>query len=75
MVRMKQQGRAGKYMCRFIVYSMWEDAEQRGKVMGVGSFALFKNTIYASLDCRRRLPSCKISYFRVDFFHSKKVIF
>ncbi|XP_068120010.1 ubiquinol-cytochrome c reductase complex assembly factor 1 [Hyperolius riggenbachi] len=37
MVRMKQEGREGKYMCRFIVYSMWEDAEQRGKVMGINA--------------------------------------
>lgn len=35
LVRMKQEGRAGKYMCYYIVYAMWEDAEQRGKVMGV----------------------------------------
>ncbi|KAH0619017.1 hypothetical protein JD844_018617, partial [Phrynosoma platyrhinos] len=34
LVRMKQEGRAGKYMCRYIVHSMWEDVEQRGKVMG-----------------------------------------
>lgn len=42
MVRMKQQGREGKYMCRFIVYSMWEDAEQRGKVMGIDSVTMKK---------------------------------
>ena len=35
LVRMKQEGRAGKYMCRYIVHCMWEDVEQRGKVMGV----------------------------------------
>ncbi|XP_075033045.1 ubiquinol-cytochrome c reductase complex assembly factor 1 [Mixophyes fleayi] len=46
MVRMKQEGRAGKYMCRFIVYSMWEDAEQRGKVMGIDSGSM-KNTMKA----------------------------
>ncbi|XP_063815642.1 ubiquinol-cytochrome-c reductase complex assembly factor 1 isoform X1 [Pseudophryne corroboree] len=46
MVRMKQEGRAGKYMCRFIVYSMWEDAEQRGKVMGIDSGAM-KTTMRA----------------------------
>ncbi|XP_053099574.1 ubiquinol-cytochrome-c reductase complex assembly factor 1 isoform X2 [Hemicordylus capensis] len=40
LVRMKQEGRAGKYMCRFIVHSMWEDVEQRGKVMGIDSVAL-----------------------------------
>ncbi|KFP81303.1 Ubiquinol-cytochrome c reductase complex chaperone CBP3, partial [Apaloderma vittatum] len=35
LVRMKQEGRTGKYMCRYIVHCMWEDVEQRGKVMGV----------------------------------------
>ncbi|XP_065422672.1 ubiquinol-cytochrome-c reductase complex assembly factor 1 isoform X1 [Chrysemys picta bellii] len=40
LVRMKQEGRAGKYMCRYIVHSMWEDVEQRGKVMGIDSFTL-----------------------------------
>ncbi|XP_061487756.1 ubiquinol-cytochrome-c reductase complex assembly factor 1 isoform X1 [Rhineura floridana] len=40
LVRMKQEGRAGKYMCRYIVHSMWEDVQQRGKVMGIDSVAL-----------------------------------
>uniref|UniRef100_A0A8D0B6V5 Ubiquinol-cytochrome c reductase complex assembly factor 1 n=1 Tax=Salvator merianae TaxID=96440 RepID=A0A8D0B6V5_SALMN len=40
LVRMKQEGRSGKYMCRYIVHSMWEDVEQRGKVMGIDSFTL-----------------------------------
>ncbi|XP_077191284.1 ubiquinol-cytochrome c reductase complex assembly factor 1 isoform X4 [Paroedura picta] len=40
LVRMKQEGRAGKYMCRHIVHSMWEDVGQRGKVMGISSVAL-----------------------------------
>uniref|UniRef100_A0A8C8SFQ5 Ubiquinol-cytochrome c reductase complex assembly factor 1 n=1 Tax=Pelusios castaneus TaxID=367368 RepID=A0A8C8SFQ5_9SAUR len=40
LVRMKQEGRAGKYMCRYIVHSMWEDVEQRGKVMGIDSYTL-----------------------------------
>ncbi|XP_053249790.1 ubiquinol-cytochrome-c reductase complex assembly factor 1 isoform X3 [Podarcis raffonei] len=40
LVRMKQEGRTGKYMCRYIVHSMWEDVEQRGKVMGIDSVAL-----------------------------------
>lgn len=35
MVRMRQEGREGKYMCRYIVHSMWEDVEQRSKIMGV----------------------------------------
>ncbi|NP_001279134.1 ubiquinol-cytochrome-c reductase complex assembly factor 1 [Callorhinchus milii] len=40
LVRMKQEGREGKYMCRYIVHSMWEDLEQRGKVMGIDSIPL-----------------------------------
>ncbi|NWY07672.1 UQCC1 factor, partial [Nothoprocta ornata] len=40
LVRMKQEGRAGKYMCRYIVHCMWEDVEQRGKLMGITSSAL-----------------------------------
>ncbi|KAG9473975.1 hypothetical protein GDO78_004329 [Eleutherodactylus coqui] len=55
MVRMKQEGRAGKYMCRFIVYSMWEDVEQRGKVMGIDAVKMkkamrdFTEIFYASI--------------------------
>ena len=37
LVRMRQEGREGKYMCRYIVHSMWEDVEQRSKIMGVSS--------------------------------------
>lgn len=37
LVRMKQEGRTGKYMCRIIVHFMWEDVEQRGRVMGVSA--------------------------------------
>ncbi|KAM6052736.1 ubiquinol-cytochrome c reductase complex assembly factor 1 isoform 3-T3 [Theristicus caerulescens] len=40
LVRMKQEGRTGKYMCRYIVHCMWEDVEQRGKVMGINSVVL-----------------------------------
>ncbi|XP_075428699.1 ubiquinol-cytochrome c reductase complex assembly factor 1 isoform X1 [Ascaphus truei] len=40
LVRMKQEGRSGKYMCRYIVHSMWEDVQQRGKVMGIDSVSL-----------------------------------
>ncbi|CAM4533722.1 unnamed protein product [Caretta caretta] len=40
LVRMKQEGEAGKYMCRYIVHSMWEDVEQHGKVMGIDSVTL-----------------------------------
>lgn len=35
LVRMRQEGRTGKYMCQYIVHSMWEDVEQRSKIMGV----------------------------------------
>ncbi|KAK1796321.1 hypothetical protein P4O66_009387 [Electrophorus voltai] len=35
LVRMRQESREGKYMCRYIVHSMWEDVEQRSKIMGV----------------------------------------
>uniref|UniRef100_A0A8C8GTH9 Ubiquinol-cytochrome c chaperone domain-containing protein n=1 Tax=Oncorhynchus tshawytscha TaxID=74940 RepID=A0A8C8GTH9_ONCTS len=34
LVRIRQEGREGKYMCRYIVHSMWEDVEQRSKIMG-----------------------------------------
>ncbi|XP_059836973.1 ubiquinol-cytochrome-c reductase complex assembly factor 1 isoform X4 [Hypanus sabinus] len=40
LVRMKQEGREGKYMCRYIVHSMWEDLQQRGKIMGIESVVL-----------------------------------
>lgn len=40
LVRLKQEGRTGKYMCRYIVHCMWEDVEQRGKVMGINSAVL-----------------------------------
>ncbi|KAM3663880.1 ubiquinol-cytochrome c reductase complex assembly factor 1 isoform 1-T1 [Ammospiza maritima maritima] len=40
LVRLKQEGRTGKYMCRYIVHCMWEDVEQRGKVMGINSTVL-----------------------------------
>ncbi|XP_067904736.1 ubiquinol-cytochrome-c reductase complex assembly factor 1 isoform X1 [Heterodontus francisci] len=43
LVRMKQEGREGKYMCKYIVHSMWEDLEQRGKVMGIESVVLKEN--------------------------------
>ncbi|KAF6089743.1 ubiquinol-cytochrome c reductase complex assembly factor 1 [Phyllostomus discolor] len=43
LVRMKQEGRTGKYMCRIIVHFMWEDVEQRGRVMGVNPYILKKN--------------------------------
>ncbi|XP_041060985.1 ubiquinol-cytochrome-c reductase complex assembly factor 1 isoform X1 [Carcharodon carcharias] len=43
LVRMKQEGREGKFMCKYIVHSMWEDLEQRGKVMGIESVVLKEN--------------------------------
>ncbi|XP_060238969.1 ubiquinol-cytochrome-c reductase complex assembly factor 1 isoform X3 [Meriones unguiculatus] len=46
LVRMKQEGRTGKYMCRVIVHFMWEDVEQRGRVMGVNSYILKKNMAF-----------------------------
>ncbi|XP_070699412.1 ubiquinol-cytochrome c reductase complex assembly factor 1 [Pempheris klunzingeri] len=35
LVRMRQEGRTGKYMCRYIVHSMWEDVGQRCKILGI----------------------------------------
>ncbi|XP_078410988.1 ubiquinol-cytochrome c reductase complex assembly factor 1 isoform X2 [Cetorhinus maximus] len=43
LVRMKQEGREGKFMCKYIVHSMWEDLEQRGKVMAIESVVLKEN--------------------------------
>ncbi|KAJ7998769.1 hypothetical protein DPEC_G00208320 [Dallia pectoralis] len=37
LVRMRQEGREGKYMCRYVVHSMWEDLEQRSKIMGIAA--------------------------------------
>uniref|UniRef100_A0A8C5LFQ6 Ubiquinol-cytochrome c reductase complex assembly factor 1 n=1 Tax=Jaculus jaculus TaxID=51337 RepID=A0A8C5LFQ6_JACJA len=47
LVRMKQEGRSGKYMCRIIVHFMWEDVEQRGRVMGVSAGQ--RNNFYSLL--------------------------
>lgn len=41
LVRMRQEGRTGKYMCRYIVHSMWEDVNQRSKIMGVGPLCVY----------------------------------
>ncbi|XP_029682093.1 ubiquinol-cytochrome c reductase complex assembly factor 1 [Takifugu rubripes] len=55
LVRMRQEGRAGKYMCRYIVHSMWEDVEQRSKIMGVDAthrkeaLKAMTETFYAAL--------------------------
>uniref|UniRef100_G3T995 Ubiquinol-cytochrome c reductase complex assembly factor 1 n=2 Tax=Loxodonta africana TaxID=9785 RepID=G3T995_LOXAF len=46
LVRMKQEGRSGKYMCHIIVHFMWQDVEQRSKVMGVNPYILKKNMIF-----------------------------
>ncbi|XP_077459464.1 ubiquinol-cytochrome c reductase complex assembly factor 1 [Stigmatopora argus] len=55
LVRMRQEGRAGKYMCRYIVHSMWEDVEQRSKIMGIDAvhrkeaLKAMTETFYAAL--------------------------
>ncbi|KAL4655800.1 ubiquinol-cytochrome-c reductase complex assembly factor 1 [Arapaima gigas] len=55
LVRMRQEGRAGKYMCRYLVHSMWEDVEQRSKIMGIDaverkeSMKVMTETFYAAL--------------------------
>ncbi|XP_062852803.1 ubiquinol-cytochrome-c reductase complex assembly factor 1 [Trichomycterus rosablanca] len=35
LVRMRKEGREGKFICRYVVHSMWEDVEQRSKIMGI----------------------------------------
>lgn len=55
LVRMRQEGREGKYMCRYIVHSMWEDVEQRSKIMGIAavhrkeSMRSMTETFYAAI--------------------------
>ncbi|TSZ54733.1 Ubiquinol-cytochrome-c reductase complex assembly factor 1 [Bagarius yarrelli] len=55
LVRMRQEGREGKYMCRYIVHSMWEDVEQRSKIMGIDAFQrkesmrVMTETFYAAI--------------------------
>lgn len=55
LVRMRQEGREGKYMCRYIVHSMWEDVEQRSKIMGIAaihrkeSMRAMTETFYAAI--------------------------
>ncbi|XP_048878640.1 ubiquinol-cytochrome-c reductase complex assembly factor 1 [Brienomyrus brachyistius] len=55
LVRMRQEGRAGKYLCRYLVHSMWEDVEQRCKIMGIDaverkeSMKVMTETFYAAL--------------------------
>ncbi|XP_040431722.1 ubiquinol-cytochrome-c reductase complex assembly factor 1 isoform X3 [Cygnus olor] len=59
LVRMKQEGRAGKYMCRYIVHCMWEDVQQRGKVMGINSVVLKE-------DLRRMVENFYAALFGYD---------
>uniref|UniRef100_A0A8C8GS99 Ubiquinol-cytochrome c chaperone domain-containing protein n=1 Tax=Oncorhynchus tshawytscha TaxID=74940 RepID=A0A8C8GS99_ONCTS len=55
LVRMRQRGHEGKYMCRYIVHSMWEDVEQRSKIMGIDaihrkeSMRAMTETFYAAI--------------------------
>ncbi|XP_019341101.1 ubiquinol-cytochrome-c reductase complex assembly factor 1 isoform X3 [Alligator mississippiensis] len=35
LVRMKQEGRTGTFMCHHIVHFMWDDVKQRGKMLGI----------------------------------------
>ncbi|XP_045079906.1 ubiquinol-cytochrome-c reductase complex assembly factor 1-like isoform X1 [Coregonus clupeaformis] len=55
LVRVRQEGREGKYMCRYIVHSMWEDVEQRSKIMGIDaihrkeSMRAMTETFYAAI--------------------------
>ncbi|KAM9482271.1 ubiquinol-cytochrome c reductase complex assembly factor 1 [Clarias gariepinus] len=55
LVRMRQEGREGKYMCRYVVHSMWEDVEQRSKIMGIDavqrkeSLRVMTETFYAAI--------------------------
>lgn len=37
LVRMRQEGREGKYMCQYLVHSMWEDIDQRNKILGISA--------------------------------------
>lgn len=57
MVRLRREGREGKYMVHYLVYCMWHDVEARGKAMGVSmqimiqdliqiyTYVLFKNKL------------------------------
>ncbi|XDV35304.1 hypothetical protein PO909_005278 [Leuciscus waleckii] len=66
LVRMRQEGRAGKYMCRYIVHSMWEDVEQRSKIMGDVITMLYRLWRHFELSAvqrssKRCLNLCKVS--------------
>lgn len=37
MVRLRREGREGKYMVHYLVYCMWHDVEARGKAMGIST--------------------------------------
>uniref|UniRef100_A0A8C4R5K7 Ubiquinol-cytochrome c reductase complex assembly factor 1 n=1 Tax=Eptatretus burgeri TaxID=7764 RepID=A0A8C4R5K7_EPTBU len=55
LVRMKQEGREGNYMCKYIVYAMWEDLQQRSAMMKIDqlkikqSMKAMTEMFYASL--------------------------
>ncbi|XP_074013340.1 ubiquinol-cytochrome c reductase complex assembly factor 1 isoform X2 [Numenius arquata] len=75
LVRMKQEGRTGKYMCRYIVHCMWEDVEQRGKVMGgilsddhVLAAALWRNLFNKNCEDPRHLELL-VEYVRKQVQH------
>ncbi|XP_013870750.1 ubiquinol-cytochrome c reductase complex assembly factor 1 [Austrofundulus limnaeus] len=38
LVRMRQEGREGRFLCHYIVHAMWGDVEQRSKIMGIDAF-------------------------------------
>ncbi|XP_071483713.1 ubiquinol-cytochrome-c reductase complex assembly factor 1-like [Diadema antillarum] len=37
MVRLKQEGREGKYLSHYLMIAMWHDIQARGKLMGISS--------------------------------------
>ncbi|XP_077990110.1 ubiquinol-cytochrome-c reductase complex assembly factor 1-like [Glandiceps talaboti] len=43
MVRLKQEGKEGKYMKHYLILSMWHDIQARGKVLGVNSVKMKLN--------------------------------
>ncbi|XP_070533902.1 ubiquinol-cytochrome-c reductase complex assembly factor 1-like isoform X1 [Ptychodera flava] len=40
MVRLKREGREGKYITHYLVISMWHDIQERGRVLGVNSIKM-----------------------------------
>uniref|UniRef100_UPI00358FFB08 ubiquinol-cytochrome-c reductase complex assembly factor 1-like n=1 Tax=Myxine glutinosa TaxID=7769 RepID=UPI00358FFB08 len=55
LVRLKQEGREGNYICKYIVYAMWDDLQQRGAMMKINetqikrSMKAMTEVFYASL--------------------------